>query len=156
MTGLPASNVSNRRSPIRGPYVLRHRTIWPDGSLHAIECRGTVLVDDEGRPTGTTGVAIEVTLREQLVPIFQRTLLPASLPSVAGTRVAARYRSAERRNNIGGDWYAVVPLRWGDLGLAIGDVAGHGLDAVSDMATARYSLRALALNEAHPDRFCTS
>ena len=114
-----------------GPYVLLHRTIWPDGSVHSIECRGTVLVDDDGRPSGTTGVAIDVTMREQLVQIFQRTLLPASLPSVPGTSVGARYRSAERRNNIGGDWYAVVPLRRGHLGLAIGDVAGHGLEAVS-------------------------
>jgi PAS domain S-box-containing protein len=134
-----------------GPYILRHRAIWPDGSVHSVECRGTVLVDDQGRPTGTTGVAIEVTAREQLVEVFQRTLLPATLPTVPGTSVVARYRSAERRNNIGGDWYAVVPLRSGQLGLAIGDVAGHGLDAVSDMATARYSLRALALSESHPN-----
>ena len=135
-----------------GPYVLLHRTIWPDGSVHSIECRGTVLVDEEGQPTGTTGVALDVTMREQLVQIFQETLLPTSLPTEPGTTVAARYRSAERRHNVGGDWYAVVPLKWGNLGLAIGDVAGHGLDAVSDMATARYSLRALALDEPQPDK----
>jgi Stage II sporulation protein E (SpoIIE)/PAS fold len=134
-----------------GPYVLRHRTIWPDGSLHSIECRGTVLVDDDGRPIGTTGVAIEVTIRDQLVQVLQRALLPVSLPAVPGATVVARYRAAERRNNIGGDWYAVVPLESGRLGLAIGDVAGHGLDAVSDMATARYSLRALALHEQRPE-----
>ena len=135
-----------------GPYVLLHRTIWPDGSVHSVECRGTVLVDEKGQPTGTTGVAVDVTMREQLVQIFQRTLLPTSLPTLPGTTVAARYRSAERRHNVGGDWYAVVPLKRGHLGLAIGDVAGHGLDAVSDMATARYSLRALALDEPQPDK----
>jgi serine phosphatase RsbU (regulator of sigma subunit) len=132
--------------------VLLHRTIWPDGSVHSVECRGTVLVDEDGQPTGTTGVAVDVTMREQLVQIFQQTLLPTSLPTLPGTTVAARYRAAERRHNVGGDWYAVVPLKWGHLGLAIGDVAGHGLDAVSDMATARYSLRALALDEPQPDK----
>ena len=37
------------------------------------------------------------------------------------------------------------------LGVGIGDVAGHGLDAVAHMASARFSLRALALNEARPN-----
>ena len=48
-----------------GPYRLVHRTIWADGSEHVIECRGTVLTDSAGHPTGTTGVAIDVTTREQ-------------------------------------------------------------------------------------------
>jgi PAS domain-containing protein len=33
-----------------GPYVLLHRTIWRDGSVHYIECRGTVLTDEVARP----------------------------------------------------------------------------------------------------------
>jgi hypothetical protein len=55
----------------------------------------------EGQPPGTTGVAIDVTMREQLVQTFKRALLPTSLPTVPGTTVAARYRSAERRHNVG-------------------------------------------------------
>ena len=86
-----------------GPYVLLHRTIWPDGSVHSVQCRGTVLVDDEGRPTGTTGVAIDVTMRQQLVQIFQWALLPTSLPTYARHDAAVRYRAAERRHNVGGD-----------------------------------------------------
>ena len=148
-----------------GPYRLVHRTIWADGSEHVIECRGTVLTDSAGHPTGTTGVAIDVTTREQraaavsaaladerqLVQTFQQVLLPSALPSVPGTAVAARYRAAETNAEVGGDWYAVVNLPDGQLGLAIGDVAGHGLDAVADMAAARFSLRALALTETQPD-----
>ena len=148
-----------------GPYRLVHRTIWADGSEHVIECRGTVLTDSAGHPTGTTGVAIDVTTREQraaavsatlaherqLVQTFQQVLLPSALPSVPGTAVAARYRAAETNAEVGGDWYTVVNLPDGQLGLAIGDVAGHGLDAVADMAAARFSLRALALTETQPD-----
>ena len=48
-----------------GPYMLLHRTTWPDGSIHYIECRGRVLTDEQGIPTGTTGVATDVTDREQ-------------------------------------------------------------------------------------------
>ena len=144
-----------------GPYILLHRTIWPDGSIHYVECRGTVLTDGDGAPIGTTGVAIDVTERErhkaaasaalarerELVNVLQQALLPPSLPHVPGTKIAVRYIAAQGETAVGGDWYAVLPLPDGRLGLGIGDVAGHGLHAVADMASARFSLRALALTE---------
>ncbi len=149
-----------------GPYTLLHRTVWPDGTVHHIECRGLVLVDDTGAPTGTTGVAIDVTDRErnkqalsaafavqdEVIQTLQRALLPPVLPHVEGITLAARYLAAQRHIAIGGDWYAVLPFPDERLGLAIGDVAGHGLAAVADMAAARFSLRALALSEETPDR----
>ncbi len=141
-----------------GPYVLLHRTTWLDGSIHWIECRGRVTVDDHGMPTGTIGVALDVTERERrdamveveleekhdLVTSLQQALLPSEIPSVPGVRVAARYVAAGS-TVVGGDWYAVVPLPDGRLGLGIGDVAGHGLSAVAEMAGVRFSLRALAM-----------
>ena len=135
----------------RSSYMLLHRTTWPDGSLHTIECRGTVLVDPDGRPTGTTGVAIDVTGREELVQTLQQSLLPTALPSVPGVTLTTRYRAAESRTPIGGDWYAAIALPDGRMAVAIGDVAGHGLEAVADMAAARFSLRALALIDSQPD-----
>lgn len=137
------------------PYILLHRSIWPDGSIHSIECRGTVLVDADNTPIGTTGVAIDVTLREHLVHTLQRALLPSEIPTVPGTRVAARYRPSETRSEVGGDWYAVIALPDGRLVVGIGDVAGHGLDAVAHMASARFSLRALALTETDPGTVLT-
>ncbi len=149
-----------------GPYVLLHRTIWPDGSVHWIECRGRVMVDENGAPTGTIGVAMDVTTRERhqaaveqelaeehhLVESLQQAILPHVLPSVPGVAVASRYVAAAGSAVVGGDWYAVVPLPDGCLGLGIGDVAGHGLAAIADMADVRFSLRALALGERDPER----
>ena len=149
-----------------GPYLLLHRTTWPDGSVHWIECRGTVTVDEAGAPTGTIGVAIDVTDRQlrdralvsrladeqRLVQTLQQALLPERIPQVPGLHVAARYLPATGEAAIGGDWYAMVPLAGGRMGVAIGDVAGHGLPAVANMADARFSLRALALAESEPDR----
>lgn len=148
-----------------GPYLLVHRTTWADGSVHTIECRGTVLVDADGRPTGTTGIAFDVTARErrreaidqalaherEIVQALQQALLPRVLPQVPGATVAARYRAAEIDVGVGGDWYAVVALPDGRLALAVGDVTGHGLDAVAEMAAARFSLRTLALTEPKPE-----
>ena len=133
-----------------GPYLLSHRTTWADGSVHWLECRGTVTIDAEGNPTGTTGVAMDVTERaerdhdmarqlaseHQMVLTLQHALLPARIPQVPGVEVAARYRAATGDAVIGGDWYAMVPLSGDRMGVAIGDVAGHGLAAVADMADA--------------------
>ena len=148
-----------------GPYMLLHRTEWPDGTIRWIECRGRVTVGDDGQPTGTIGVAIDVTDREELgadvagqleenrnvVETLQHALLPDALPSVPGISVAARYVPASGAAEVGGDWYAVIPVEGRALGLAIGDVAGHGLPAVADMADARFSVRALALTEPRPE-----
>jgi serine phosphatase RsbU (regulator of sigma subunit) len=140
-----------------GPYVLLHRSEWPDGSLHWLECRGRVLTDADGAPTGTIGVVLDVTEREErqaalarriaedhrLIQSVQRALLPVRPPPVDGVEFAARYEAAPG-SAIGGDWYAFVPLRGGRLGVAIGDVAGHGLAAVAEMAHIRFSLRSLS------------
>jgi PAS domain S-box-containing protein len=140
-----------------GPYVLLHRTQWPDGSIHWIEGRGRVVTDDDGHALGTIGVVLDVTDREErqaalarqvaedhrLVQNVQRALLPVRMPRVEGVEFAARYEAAPG-SAIGGDWYAFVPLRDGRLGVAIGDVAGHGLSAVAEMAAIRFSSRSVS------------
>jgi GAF domain-containing protein/anti-sigma regulatory factor (Ser/Thr protein kinase) len=78
---------------------------------------------------------------------LQRSLLPDRLPNLAGIDAAARYLPA--RDEVGGDWYDVIDLPGGRVGLAIGDVAGHGLRAAALMGQLRTGLRAYAL-EGHP------
>ncbi|HZI90568.1 MAG TPA: SpoIIE family protein phosphatase [Thermoleophilaceae bacterium] len=74
---------------------------------------------------------------------LQRSLLPASLPHVAGLDLAARYLPG---GEVGGDWYDVIPLADDGVMLAVGDVVGHGLQAASLMGQLRHALRALALD----------
>jgi serine phosphatase RsbU (regulator of sigma subunit) len=76
---------------------------------------------------------------------LQRSLLPRSLPPVPGARVAARYLPARAGAQVGGDWYDVVPLNGRGVGLTIGDVSGHGVEAASLMGSLRDGLRAAAL-----------
>jgi GAF domain-containing protein/anti-sigma regulatory factor (Ser/Thr protein kinase) len=75
--------------------------------------------------------------------LLQRSLLPRGLPDTPGAVVAARYLPA--RDEVGGDWYDVIELPRGLLGLAIGDVVGHGLNAAALMGQLRTALRAYAL-----------
>ena len=92
---------------------------------------------------GQTALARRIAEDHQLIQSVQRALLPVRMPQVDGIEFAARYEAAPG-SAIGGDWYAFVPLRGGRLGVAIGDVAGHGLSAVAEMAHVRFSLRSLA------------
>ena len=81
----------------------------------------------------------------RIAETLQRSLLPHTLPSVAGLTVAARYLPARAEAQVGGDWYDVVALASGGLALSIGDVAGHGIEAAALMGQLRNTLRGAAL-----------
>ena len=86
----------------------------------------------------------------QIAETLQRSLLPDRIPEIPGVGVAARYVPAAADVQVGGDWYDVIPLRDGMIGLAIGDVAGHGLQAASTMGQLRMGLRAYAMQTPEP------
>jgi serine phosphatase RsbU (regulator of sigma subunit) len=79
--------------------------------------------------------------REQRVAL---TLMEAMLPSTAldmpGLEVAVRYRPAIDATRVGGDWYDAFELGDGCVGLAVGDVMGHGLTAAGRMGQLRSAL----------------
>ncbi|MYS23531.1 Response regulator receiver domain-containing protein [Streptomyces sp. DvalAA-14] len=79
---------------------------------------------------------------------LQRTFLPVSLPSTERAELAVRYLPASETTEIGGDFYEALTVRDG-LIVAVGDVAGHSLDAAVVMGELRHALRAYAL-EGHP------
>lgn len=83
--------------------------------------------------------------------VLQRSLLPKRLPEIPGLDLAARYHPAAAGPGVGGDWYDVIDLGDGSVGLAIGDVAGKGIAAAAAMGELRSSLRAYATEGAQPD-----
>ncbi|MHC1791926.1 SpoIIE family protein phosphatase [Solidesulfovibrio sp.] len=77
----------------------------------------------------------------ELASEIQRSLLPAHPPAVPGLRLAAVCRYCDET---GGDYYDFLPFdgpKAGLVGLAVGDVTGHGLEAALLMTTARALLR---------------
>ncbi|HEV2873548.1 MAG TPA: SpoIIE family protein phosphatase [Thermoleophilaceae bacterium] len=82
------------------------------------------------------------------VEMLQRSLLPDRLPLLPGVRIAARYMPGGA--DVGGDWYDAIPLEDGRVGLAMGDVVGHGLGAASLMGQLRHAARAYALEGHSP------
>ncbi|AYG79209.1 Phosphoserine phosphatase RsbP [Streptomyces hundungensis] len=75
---------------------------------------------------------------------LQQAMLPRRIPEVPGAQLAVRYRSARFGRDIGGDWYDVIPLPGGRVGVAIGDVQGHDTHAAAVMGQLRIVLRAYA------------
>lgn len=84
---------------------------------------------------------------EAIASTLQRQLLPEQLPTVPTLAMAARYRPSERAAQVGGDWYDAIVLPGGGVGLAIGDVVGHGVRAATLMGELRAALRAYAVTE---------
>ncbi|MFK0248953.1 PP2C family protein-serine/threonine phosphatase [Amycolatopsis azurea] len=80
---------------------------------------------------------------------LQRSLLPALLPTVDGMEFSARYVPGTEPG-VGGDWYDLFPLPGDRLGVVMGDVAGHGLNAAVIMGRMRSALRAYALESEDP------
>jgi PAS domain S-box-containing protein len=85
-----------------------------------------------------------------IVETLQRSLLPERLPQVPGLLTAAKYMPGGQGADVGGDWYDAIPLDGGRLGLAMGDVVGHGIGAAALMGQLRNALRAYALDGASP------
>ncbi|MBO0817014.1 MAG: SpoIIE family protein phosphatase, partial [Actinobacteria bacterium] len=150
-----------------------------DGSVRQIRVYGEPVTDPAGTVTAMRGVYQDVSAefhtrlafaatREQLADTeeraaeehrlairLQEAITPRSaaqdeLVEAAGLEVAARYRPSGEGNLVSGDWYDTVLLPTKKVLLVVGDIAGHGLDAVTGMVAVRNSLRGLAITGAGP------
>jgi sigma-B regulation protein RsbU (phosphoserine phosphatase) len=72
----------------------------------------------------------------------QQRLFPQVIPAVQGLSLAGACRPAQ---GVGGDYYDMIELEDGRLGLAIGDVSGKGISAALLMASLRACLRTMTL-----------
>ena len=69
---------------------------------------------------------------------LQQAIMPPDEQPVeaAGIDVAVRYRPVGEGHLVGGDWYDTLLLPSQEVLLVVGDVAGHGIDAVTGMVAA--------------------
>jgi hypothetical protein len=78
---------------------------------------------------------------------IQAALLPLDAPHLAGASVASHYRAA---TEIGGDYFDFLRQPNGDIGIAFGDVSGHGLTSGIVMAMAKAALLVQVDNDSSP------
>lgn len=143
------------------PLIARGRVV---GVLN-IDVRGNPLISFSERDVEVArtfanhaAVAIEnarlyqesVTRVEQELEIARRiqaNLFPRQLPSLPGLALAARCLPARET---GGDFYDLVELAGGRVGVIVGDVSGKSLPAAMLMAVARSTARSEARNHETP------
>ncbi|MFF9035680.1 SpoIIE family protein phosphatase [Streptomyces sp. NPDC014892] len=132
-------------APIRGPRaVLGALTLGLSERPGAFTDAELSLLDDIARRAGLALENARLYQRQRhIAETMQRHLLP-QMPEVPGLRMAARYESASKSSQVGGDWYDAFPLADGATAVAIGDVVGHNIDAAAGMAQVRNMLRAYA------------
>ncbi|WP_261575828.1 SpoIIE family protein phosphatase [Frankia gtarii] len=161
---------------LRRSVTVSFRVLLPDGTMRQLRAIAEPVTDTAGTLIAVRGVYQDLTshyrtqvvldaTRHQLADsearaagqhrlalTLQRALLPGSDEAVeaSGLAVAVRYRPAEQKHLVGGDWYDAVTLPSGDVLLAVGDVAGHSIRTVAGMVTLRNSLRGLAVTGAGP------
>jgi PAS domain S-box-containing protein len=103
----------------------------------------------------STGIAIENAHRHEeqrlAASTFQRQLLPPTDADVAGVELCGRYHPGRDGLDVGGDWYDVIRVDDHRVGLAVGDVCGHGVTAAAHMGQLRFSFRALVHSSSPPE-----
>ena len=79
--------------------------------------------------------------QSHIAAVLQHSLLPRSLPEIAGFEVSSRFLAAGEAYEVGGDFYDVFPNGSRSWSAVIGDVCGKGPEAASLTALARYTVR---------------
>ncbi|MFJ5550831.1 SpoIIE family protein phosphatase [Streptomyces sp. NPDC093225] len=132
------------------PLIARGEVL---GTLGLIRARNPLPFDDDdvvlaGELAARAAVSIDnarwyQSVRNSAVTL-QRSLLPAAPSHPAALELASRYQPAQASNEVGGDWYDVIPLVGDKTALVVGDVMGSGLDAAATMGRLRTATRAFA------------
>ena len=106
------------------------------------------------------GVALEraraYEVEHEAAMTLQRNLMPEGTGYSANVDVDGRYLPATRGVHVGGDWYDIVDRPDGTVAFAVGDIAGHGLQAAAAMGQVRSAWRALALSMTEPNAILAS
>ncbi|MFC4033592.1 SpoIIE family protein phosphatase [Streptomyces polygonati] len=162
------------REDVRDNYPL----LWPYIELTELTSSAILPLAAEARPTGALSIlykdkrefspeernlllALAGTFSQSLqraqaydrehsmAVALQQGMLPRSIPRLPGLCLAVRYQPATAGHQAGGDWYDAMPLPDGSIGLVVGDVQGHDVDATAVMGQVRAAIRAFS-SEGHP------
>ena len=103
-------------------------------------------------PIVAAGVShAELYAREKsIAESLKNSLFPEPMQQPQEIQVTARYQAAYDESLVGGDFYDVRDLGEGRYGIAIGDVAGKGVDAAAHTAVARYMIQSYAADDPDP------
>jgi PAS domain S-box-containing protein len=108
------------------------------------------VIEVVARRAGTAVDNARLYAREhRLAEALQRAMLPEQA-DVSGLDVWTYYAPNAEHAQVGGDWYDVLQITEGTVGLVIGDVVGHDVEAAAAMGQLRSVVRAYAFELTTP------
>jgi PAS domain S-box-containing protein len=143
---------------------LEVRMVRPDGGQRWVAISGHLVRDGNGAPEYLVAHVQDISDSKhaelesrdraardaRIASVLQGDLLPFVSHHVGTMHVASRYVPAGNGELVGGDWTDVFPLPNGRIGIVVGDVAGHGIEAAATMSRLRTVVRMLAASGLSP------
>jgi len=165
---IPSDQLPLSRSLFNGEICVGEEVVlrWSSGREMVLLCNTVPLTDAEGNITEAIGVLQDITaIKEQqhslekvyqsqrtITETLQKSFLPSKRPIIPGYEIAEAYEPAQQDPRVGGDFYDLIELSDGLLGIVMGDVSGKGVSAAIHTAMAKYMLRGFAHEDHSPDR----
>jgi PAS domain S-box-containing protein len=125
-------------------------TLWPTRATDGSVIGACAIVRDiSDRKKAEAELTFLYEQQRHIALTLQRSLM-GTPPAIPGLTTASRYRPATQGAGVGGDWFDLIPLGAGRVGVLIGDVMGRGLDAAAVMGQLRSAAHALAKTGMQP------
>jgi HAMP domain-containing protein len=146
------SRAIGMRSLLTTALVVEERSI---GALSVYSRRPRTFTPREVRLLTSIGLHTAVTVRNaglytresSIAEALQSNLVSEAPEECRGLRFASRYMPAFDEARVGGDFFEVVALPNGKVGVVIADVSGKGLRAAIHLAACKYMMKPLMFAE---------
>ncbi|PYF98396.1 PAS domain S-box-containing protein [Georgenia satyanarayanai] len=130
---------------VRPPDLEADESALPAGEL-------TTVLELVARRVGMAMDNLQLYDREhRLAETLQRAMLPEQ-SHVEGVDVWSYYAPSSEHAQVGGDWYDVLDMGEGRVGVVVGDVVGHDVEAAAAMGQLRSVVRAYAAEFVEPGK----
>ncbi|GAQ50357.1 PAS domain S-box protein [Streptomyces acidiscabies] len=125
-------------------------TLWPTRAADGtVEGACAIVRDISDRKRAEDELQALYEQQRHIALTLQRSLM-GTPPAIPGLATASRYLPATQGAGVGGDWFDLIPLGAGRVGILIGDVMGRGLEAAAVMGQLRAAAHALAKTGMEP------
>nr|WP_265558827.1 PAS domain S-box protein [Streptomyces hygroscopicus] len=125
-------------------------TLWPTRARNGAVIGACAIVRDISDRKRAEAELTELYEQQRHIALTLQRSLMGTPPAIPGLATASRYRPATQGAGVGGDWFDLIPLGAGRVGVLIGDVMGRGLEAAAVMGQLRSASHALAKTGLQP------